>query len=101
PRIRPAAIAFGQGAPLDPGPATDINFSLSADMEPTDTFSISLSYERSSLKRDDTHRLAYVSNILSYRSTYQFSRFVNLKARVDYDTLSHRIFGQYTFAWTP
>ena len=78
-----------------------MNFSVGTYFKPTDNFNFSLSLSKSNLRRYDTDRLAFDSNIASFRSTYQFSRFVNLKARIDYNTLNSRIFGQYTFAWTP
>ncbi|MBV9242105.1 MAG: hypothetical protein JO314_08865, partial [Acidobacteria bacterium] len=101
PRVSPAALALGQNAPLDPGGGTSIAYDASLALKPTDKFSLSLDYNRSRLKRSDTHLLAFDSNIYSLHTTYQFSRFVNLKARIDYDTLGHRVFGQYTFGWTP
>ncbi len=101
PRVSPAALAFGQNVALDPGEATGIYFGVGTDLKPTDKFSTYLSYGRSSLKRNATNRLVYESDSFSLGSTYQFSRYVNFKARVYYDTLSDSIFGQYTFAWTP
>ncbi len=100
PRVSPAALA-DPGNPLDPGPGRSMNIRVGGDFRPTDNFSFSLSYGKSNLRRNDTDRLAFDSNIFSFRSTYQFSRFVNFKVRLDYNTLSSRVFGQYTFAWTP
>src|SRR6266700_8229324 len=37
----------------------------------------------------------------SFRSTYQFTRFIFARARVDYDTLSSEARGQFLFGWTP
>jgi hypothetical protein len=71
------------------------------EFKPIDTFTFSLSYSKSKLTRNDTDLVAFDSNIFQFRSTYQFSRFVSIKARLDYNTLSSRVFGQYTFAWTP
>ena len=101
PRVSPVAILLGQNAPLDPGTGTSLDFSLNGDFKPTDKLSLDLGYSKSSLRRDDTELLAYDANIFSLRSAYQFSRFVNIKARIDYNTLNSRIFGQYTFGWTP
>jgi len=101
PRVSPAAIALGQDAPLDPGPAKSMYYGIGASFKPTDNFDFYVSYNRSSLRRNATHLLAYESNNFSFSSTYQFSRFVNVKARIYYNTLSDRVFGQYTFAWTP
>ena len=45
--------------------------------------------------------MAFVDNIYSLRSTYQFTRFTFVRARVDYDSLSSRGRGQFLFGWTP
>ncbi len=101
PRVSPAAIKLGQNAPLDPGEATSLYYGIGGNVKASDNFSFYLSYNKSSLRRDATHLFAYESNNFSIGSTYQFSRYVSLKARIYYNTLSDRVFGQYTFAWTP
>lgn len=100
PRVSPAALADPDN-PIDPGPGKSFYLGIGTSFKPLDNFSFSLSYNKSRLRRNDTGLVAFDSNIFSFRSTYQFSRFVSLKARLDYNTLSSRIFGQYTFAWTP
>jgi hypothetical protein len=101
PRVSPAALKLGEKAPLDPGEARSFYFGSGVDLQPTDRFSLDLSYSHSSLKRSATGLYAYKSNYLEFGATYQFSRFANVKAKIYYDTLSDEIFGQYTFAWTP
>lgn len=101
PRVSPAALKFGQDAPLDPGEATGLFYGISAEVKPRDNFNFEVGYERSQLKRDTTNLFAYESNNFSFGGTYQFSQYVNFKARIYYDTLSNEVFGQYTFAWTP
>jgi hypothetical protein len=100
PRVSPAAL-LNSNNPLDPGPGKQWNINGGVNLKPTDSLSLDLSFNKTKLTRNDTGLVAFDSNIFQVRSTYQFSRFVNLKARVDYDTLSGRIFGQYTFGWTP
>jgi len=100
PRVSPAALA-NPSAPLDPGPGTSFNFELSGNYKPTNELAMSLSYSRNRLKRNDTHLLAYQDDIYSFRSTYQFTRFLFLRARVDYDTLSSNARGQFLFGYTP
>jgi hypothetical protein len=34
-------------------------------------------------------------------ATYQFTRFVFARARLDYDSLASSVRGQYLFGWTP
>src|SRR5882672_1393136 len=100
PRVSPAALA-NPSAPLDPGPGTSFNFELSGNYKPTNELAMSLSYSRNRLKRNDTHLLAYQDDIYSFRSTYQFTRFLFLRARVDYDTLASNARGQFLFGYTP
>jgi hypothetical protein len=100
PRASPAALA-DPSAPLDPGPGASFNLELSGAYKPTNELAMSLSYSKSRLRRNDTHLLAYVDDIISFRSTYQFTRFVFLRARVDYDTLASNAQGQFLFGWTP
>jgi len=100
PRVSPAALA-NPSAPLDPGPGTSFNFELSGNYKPTNELAMSLSYSRNRLKRNDTHLLAYQDDIYSFHSTYQFTRFLFLRARVDYDTLASNARGQFLFGYTP
>jgi hypothetical protein len=86
---------------LDPGSGSRINFGGGLDIQPTDPFSISLSANKTRLVRNDTGETAFDTNIFSLRSTYQFSRFVFTKVRIDYDTLQSNIRGQYLIGWTP
>ncbi len=99
PRVSPSAL-FGDGR-LDPGTGNRFFIGSGIDLAPTDPFRISLSVNKSRLVRNDTGRVAFDSNIFSLRSTYQFSRFLFTRVRVDYSTLSSRITGQYLFGWTP
>jgi hypothetical protein len=62
---------------------------------------MSLSYNKSRLTRNDTNRLAFDENIFSYRATYQFTRFIFARARIDYSTLGANVRGQFLFGWTP
>jgi hypothetical protein len=100
PRVSPAALA-DPSAPLDPGPGTSLDVELSGEYKPTNELAMSLSYSKNRLRRNDTHLLAFEDNIYSFHSTYQFTRFLFLRARVDYDTLSSNVRGQFLAGWTP
>ena len=63
--------------------------------------SASLNYEKSRLRRHDTGLLAFDENIFSFRSTYQFSRYVFARARVDYETIESNVRAQLLFGYTP
>ncbi len=86
---------------LDPGPGWQFDAEVGADYKPTDPLRISLSYTKSRLRRNDTREVAYDTNIFSLRSTYQFSRFMYTRLRIDYDTLRRNVGGQLLFGWNP
>ena len=69
--------------------------------QPTNPLRFSLSYTKSRLTRDDTDHLAYDDNIYSFRTSYQFTRFLFVRSRIDYSTLGARARGQFLFGWTP
>lgn len=99
PRVSPSAQT-GDGR-LDPGSANRFFFGTGVDLNPTDPLRVSLRYNKTRLVRQDTGGTAFDSNIYSLRSTYQFTRFIFTRVRVDYSTLASRINGQYLFGWTP
>src|SRR5205085_11888891 len=99
-RVSPAALADPNAAQdAGPGKSLDLNFNL--NYQPTKPLNMSLSYEQSKLRRNDTGLLAYQDNIYSFRLTYQFSRFIFARARIDYDTLSSEARAQFLFGYTP
>ena len=100
PRVSPAAL-INPDAPLDPGPGSFWESNLSIDYKPTNELSTSFNYTFNKLTRNDTHLVAYKENIFSFRSTYQFSRFVFARARIDYGTLAANARAQFLFGWTP
>jgi uncharacterized protein DUF5916/cellulose/xylan binding protein with CBM9 domain len=99
-RVSPAALADPNAA-LDPGPGKSLDLNFAVNYQPTKPLNLSLSWEQSKLRRNDTRLLAFQDNIYSFRGTYQFSRFVFARARVDYDTLASEARGQFLFGYTP
>ena len=99
-RVSPAGLADPDAA-LDPGPGKSLGIELGFDYQPTKPLNMSLNYQQSKLRRNDTGLLAFQDNIYSFRATYQFSRFIFARARVDYDTLSSNARGQFLFGYTP
>jgi hypothetical protein len=69
--------------------------------QPSNALRMSLDYTKQQLVRDDTHLTAFDDNIYSARATYQFTRFLFARGRVDYDTLASRARGQFLMGWTP
>ena len=100
PRVSPAALA-DPNAPLDPGAANTFDVGVSVEYKPIAAFRTSLDYNRNRFSRNDTGRLVFIDNIYSFKATYQFSRFTFARARLDYDSLSSTVRGQYLFGWTP
>jgi hypothetical protein len=100
PRVSRAGLV-DPDAPLDPGPANTFDLGVSVEYKPTAALRVSLDYNRNRFNRNDTGRLVFIDNIYSFKSTYQFTRFVFVRARLDYDSLGSSVRGQYLFGWTP
>jgi hypothetical protein len=88
-------------APLDPGPGAFFNANGSVTYQPSNPLNITLSLTKQTLRRDDTQLLAFDENIVSLRSTYQFTRFIFARGRIDYDTLASNVKAQFLFGYTP
>lgn len=100
PRVSPAALADA-GAPLDPGPATSHSFGGDVTWRPLDALRTSVDASRNTLVRHDTGLTAYDATLVSWHTTYQFTRFAFLRLRTDWDSSSTIMRGQYLFGWTP
>jgi hypothetical protein len=100
PRVSPAAVA-NAGAPLDPGPGRSRSVGGDVTWRPTNGLRTSLEATRNRLVRDDTGLTAYDSVLASWRTTYQFTRFIFVRLRTDWDSVSATLGGQYLFGWTP
>ncbi len=100
PRVSPAALR-DPNAPQDPGPGNEIHIESTFNYQPTDALRNTLSFTKDRLVRNDTHRLAFDDNIISVKSTYQFTRFIFARGRIDYDTLASNIKGQFLLGWAP
>lgn len=100
PRVSPAALA-DPNAKLDPGVGRGRFLGANVSYQPTNPLRFSLAYTKSRLTRADTDRLAYDDNIFSFRTSYQFTRFLFVRSRIDYSTLGARARGQFLFGWTP
>jgi len=94
---RPAACL----APLDPGPGKFFNMNFGVTYQPSTPLNINLSFTKQRLRRNDTGLLAFDDNIVSLRATYQFTRFIFARGRIDYDSLASNYKGQFLFGWTP
>ena len=100
PRVSPAAL-LDPNNPLDPGPGRLLDIVASGYYQPTAALRVTLDYTKNRLRRDDTQLVAFDDNIYSLRGTYNFTRFIGARARIDYSTLDARARAQFLFAWTP
>ena len=88
-------------APRDPGPGAFFNVNAGITYQPSTPLHITLSLTKQRLRRDDTHLLAFDENIISTKATYQFTRFIFARGRVDFDSIASNVRGQFLFGWTP
>jgi hypothetical protein len=96
PALPPACLA-----PRDPGPGDFLHFDGSVNYRPSTPLNISLSFTKERLRRYDTGLLAFDENIVSLRSTYQFTRFIFARGRIDFDSIASNVKGQFLLGWTP
>ncbi len=117
PRVSTAAVAARDAAargfcntsplaavcnsPLDPGPGKFLHFEAGGTFQPTDELRFSLNFTKERLRRNDTGLLAFDQNIVSFRGTYQFTRYWFARARLDYDSIASNVKGQFLLGWTP
>lgn len=119
PRVSPSAIAARQAAaaglcpdnsgqfasacngPQDPGPGNSLHWEGNVSYQPSTLLKITLSFTKDRLRRYDTGRLAFDENIASLKATYQFTRFIFARGRIDFDSISSNVKGQFLFGWTP
>ncbi len=86
---------------LDPGPGNMLYLEKSIRYQPTTALQLQATYNRRRLTRNDTGRVAFDDNILSFRSTYQFTRSVFARTRIDYSNIQSRIRPQFILGWAP
>ncbi|MGH9873592.1 MAG: DUF5916 domain-containing protein [Pyrinomonadaceae bacterium] len=97
PRVLPPVCK----APQDPGPGDFWHFDGGITFQPTAALSATLNFTKERLKRYDTGLVAFDENIVSLRSTYQFSRFLFARGRVDFDSIASNVKGQFLLGYTP
>ena len=88
-------------APLDPGSGDFWNANAGITYLPTGKINATLSFTKQRLVRYDTGRVAFDENIVSLRTTYQFTRFLFARGRIDYDSIAANAKGQFLLGWTP
>jgi hypothetical protein len=97
----PKILPPGCNAPQDPGPGDFWHLDGGVTYQPTTALSATLNFTKERLRRYDTGFLAFDENIVSLRSTYQFSRFLFARGRVDFDSIASNVKGQFLLGYTP
>ncbi|MGI9036130.1 MAG: DUF5916 domain-containing protein [Pyrinomonadaceae bacterium] len=93
---------FPPDAPqIDPGRGQEYDLQAGVTYKPIDPLRVSLDYTKSRLDRYDTGKTAFDVNIFTLRSTYQFTRFIFARTRIDYNSPSSNVSGQLLFGWNP
>jgi len=88
-------------SPQDPGPGDFWHMDGGVTFQPTTALSATLNFTKERLTRYDTGLVAFDENIVSLRSTYQFSRFLFARGRIDFDSLASSYKGQFLMGYTP
>lgn len=91
---------FGN-SPQDPGPGRQFDVSIFAEFKPVDPFRISLRYQKARLVRNDNSARTVDTDLVTLRSTYQFTRFLFTRMRLDYNSDRKNFAGQLLFGWNP
>jgi hypothetical protein len=86
---------------IDPGPGKQFDSEVSIEYKPINPLRASVSYRKSRLVRNDNRVRTFDADIVSVRSTYQFTRFLFTRVRMDYDSLDKNFAGQLLFGWNP
>ncbi|MGI8883016.1 MAG: carbohydrate binding family 9 domain-containing protein [Pyrinomonadaceae bacterium] len=87
--------------PFDPGAGDQFYLESSLRYQPTAAWQAQFNYTRTRLVRHDTDRVAFDDNVFSLRSTYQFTRDIFARLRLDYSNISTRVRPQLVVGWTP
>jgi hypothetical protein len=85
----------------DPGPGNLLYTNGYVIYKASSDLNFRVDFSKNRLTRHDTGRVAFDSNIVSAKATYQFTRFAFARARLDYSSISSRYIGQFLFGWTP
>lgn len=85
----------------NPGPGMQRDANIYFEVKPIDPLRFSMSYNKSRLTRNDNKVRSFDSDIVTIRSTYQFTRFLFTRFRLDYDGTAKNYAGQILLGWTP
>lgn len=85
----------------NPGTGNQFDAQLFAEAKPIDPLSMSVSYRKSRLVRHDSRVRSFDADLITLRSTYQFTRFLFTRVRLDYDATRKNYSGQALLGYAP
>jgi hypothetical protein len=85
----------------NPSPGLQLDAEVFGEYKPLEPLRFNFNYRKSRLTRNDDRVRSFDSDILSVKTTYQFSRFVFARVRVDYRADDKNFAGQALFGWNP
>lgn len=85
----------------DPVPGRQIDAEVWGEYKPLEPLRFNFSYRKSRLDHIDDRERAFDSDIVSLKTTYQFTRFVFARVRVDYFSDQKNFAMQALWGWNP
>ena len=85
----------------NPGPGIQFDANLYMEFKPVDPLRLSVSYNKSRLVRNDNKVRSFDADLVTLKSTYQFTRFMYTRFRLDYNSLDSNYSGQALFGLNP
>jgi hypothetical protein len=85
----------------NPSPGRQFDAEIYGEYKPLEPLRFNFSYRKSRLTRNDDRVRSFDADIVSIKTTYQFSRFVFARVRVDYRSGDENYAGQALFGWNP
>jgi len=77
------------------------SMNMNINYQPSTPLNFNFDFTKQRLRRNDTGLLAFDENLFTFKTTYQFTRFLFVRGRVDFDSLELNAKGQFLFGWTP
>jgi hypothetical protein len=85
----------------NPSPGLQLDAEVFGEYKPIEPLRFNFNYRKSRLTRNDDRVRSFDSDIVSLKTTYQFSRFVFARVRIDYRADDRNYAGQALFGWNP
>lgn len=92
---------FEPNGQQNPGTGQEFAAGVYLEYKPINALRISANYDKRRFVRDDNRVRSFDTDLITLRSTYQFTRFIFTRARLDYDSSNRNYSGQVLFGWNP